>query len=283
MTALFRQFIYKKFGILPFETNVAGQVNHAEYHPYIKILFLKKDGHITIDFNKYTLQQDALFFINVNQWYELSTPNNACNGALLYYNRDFYCVEIHDKEVACDGILYNNVYEIPVVYLSKEESGLVEGILNEIVQEVKNDEPAMEEMLRILLKKLIIKATRIWKTEHDIASTETRQDIEFLRKFSQLVELHFKTQHTVADYAKMLSVSPKLLNKRITQYGNTAPNDLIKERIILEAKRLLAHTQLSVKEIGYSLGYDDPAYFVRLFTKQAGLSPVEFRKQYKPA
>lgn len=276
----FRQFVYKKFGIAPFDSPAANQVDQSVYDPYIKILFLKKGSHINIDFNKYKLQQDALFFINVNQWYQLSAAD-TCRGSLIYYNRDFYCVEIHDKEVSCDGILYNNVYEIPVVYLSKDESIGVQQILSEILDELENDEPAMEEMLRILLKKLIIIGTRIWKKEHDIKTTEASQDIEFLRKFSRLVELHFRKLHTVAEYANILSMSPKILHKHITKNGQASPNDLIKERIILEAKRLLAHTALSVKEIGYSLGYEDPAYFVRLFTKQAGTSPIEFRKQYK--
>jgi len=278
---LFKQFTYKKFGVLPFEASTAIEVNQPVYHPYIKILFLQKGSSITIDFNNYQLKEDALFFINVNQWYELAIQNNTCSGSLIYYNRDFYCVEIHDREVSCDGILYNNVYEIPVVYLSKKQLALVQQILHEIVEEIKNDEPSMEEMLRILLKELIIKATRIWKAKHAIDSTEAKQEIEFTRRFSQLVELHFRKHHAVADYAEMLSLSPKILHKRVTQYGYTAPNDLIKSRIILEAKRLLAHTGLSVKEIGYDLGYDDPAYFVRFFTKLAGVSPLEFRKQYK--
>ena len=278
---LFRQFTYKKFGILPFDVSAAAEVNQAVYHPYIKIIFLKKGNSITIDFNNYRLDGDALFFINVNQWYKLELQERTGSGSLIFYNRDFYCVEIHDREVSCDGILYNNIYEIPVVYLSKDQSNTVQEILKEIKAEIINDEPSVEEMLRILLKELIIRATRIWKTKHGIASEETKNEIEFTRKFSQLVELHFKSKHTVADYAVILSVSPKNLHKRITQNGNAAPNDLIKQRIILEAKRLLAHTSLSVKEIGYELGYDDPAYFVRLFIKQTGTSPVEFRKQYK--
>src|SRR5690242_4448026 len=99
---LFRQFVYKKFGVLPFEAPAAGLVDQEAYHPFIKILFLQKGSHITIDFNKYLLKEDALFFINVNQWYELTAPD-TCRGSLIYYNRDFYCVEIHDKEVSCDG------------------------------------------------------------------------------------------------------------------------------------------------------------------------------------
>jgi AraC-like DNA-binding protein len=278
--ALFHQFVYKKFGISPFDSPAGKPVDHKEYDPYIKTLFLKKGSQLTIDFSTYKLPQDALIFINVNQWYEIN-PQYASSGSLIYYNRDFYCVEIHDKEVSCNGILYNNVFEIPVVYLSKEQSGIAQQILDEIVQEAKNDEPAMEEMLRILLKKLIIMSTRIWKKSHVIVTADDRQDVEFLRNFSRLVELHFKSLHTVADYANLLSLSPKMLHKRITKNGTATPNELIKERIVLEAKRLLAHTALSVKEIGYTLGYEDPAYFVRLFTRQAATSPADFRKQYK--
>jgi AraC-like DNA-binding protein len=280
--SLFRQFTYKKFGILPFDVSAAAEVNQAVYHSYIKIIFLKEGSSITIDFNNYRLDGDALFFINVNQWYNLEIQERTGSGSLIYYNRDFYCVEIHDREVSCDGILYNNVYEIPVS-ICPMNNQTVQEILNEIKAEIRNDEPSMEEMLRILLKELIIKATRIWKAKHGIVTAETKHEIEFTRKFSQLVELHFRSKHTVAGYAAILSVSPKNLHKRITQNGKAAPNDLIKQRIILEAKRLLAHTGLSVKEIGYDLGYDDPAYFVRLFTKQTGASPVEFRKQYKTA
>jgi hypothetical protein len=210
---LFKQFTYKKFGILPFEVLTAGEINQSVFHPFIKILFLQKGSCITVDFNNYQLEEDALFFININQWYELIIQNNACSGSLIYYNRDFYCVEIHDREVSCDGILYNNIYEIPVVYLSKEQSALMQQILNEIVEEIKNDEPSMEEMLRILLKGLIIRATRIWKAKHSIASTEAKKEVEFTRKFSQLVELHYKNLHAVSDYAEMLSISPKLPHK----------------------------------------------------------------------
>src|SRR5689334_12362331 len=110
---LFRQFTYKQFGILPFNEADSAKANDAVYQPYIKMLFLKKGSHITIDFKTSKLTSDALIFINMNQWYQLPTKNNTASGALVYYNRDFYCVQVHDREVSCDGILYNNVYEIP--------------------------------------------------------------------------------------------------------------------------------------------------------------------------
>jgi len=276
---MLKQFSYKQFGIISFKNDetIADQITPLT--DFIKVLFLKAGGKIIIDFKQHRADTDTLFFINKSQVYKL-TDIDKSDGVLLYYNRDFYCVEIHDREVSCDGILYNNVYEIPTIPLGKTESGIIQTILDDIKYETDNEDVANEEMIRILLKQIIIKATRIWKTEHQIYETVKNQELEFLRKFSQLVELHFKNLHTVADYAKLLFVTPKNLNKKVTQFGNQSPNEIIKDRIILEAKRLLAHTTITIKEIGYSLGYEDDAYFTRLFTKQTGLSPQQFRKQY---
>lgn len=137
-----------------------------------------------------------------------------------------------------------------------------------------------EEMLRILLKLIILKSTRIWKREHRLAEDGQQADVQFLRKFSKLVEQHYRTLHKVADYADLLFVTPKNLSKKIGLVSKNTPNDIIKERIVLESKRLLAHTQLTVKEIAYSLNYEDDAYFIRFFTKNTGLSPISFRKQF---
>lgn len=273
----FRQFTFKKFGYLDFKNDYTAQLQRKDYAEFIQILFVKASGQAVIDFKEYNLQQDALFFINPGQFHKL---DDNCEGTMLYYNRDFYCVEMHDKEVACDGILFHNVYDIPVVMMDEQYSALMQASIKEIKNEIDASDSSVEEMLRILLKQIIIRSTRIWKQEHHVTTEEARQEVEFSRSFSQMVEWNYNKLHTVADYADMLNITPKALNKRITRYSNTTPNDIIKNRIILEAKRLLVHTQLSVKEIAYKLGYEDPSYFIRLFSKQAETSPQNFRMQY---
>jgi AraC-like DNA-binding protein len=278
--ARFRQFSFKQFGYFDFNQDLPVQLTQQDFGGFIKIVLLKAGATAVIDFKEYVLAQDALFFINAGQYHRFDDKGI---GTMLYYNRDFYCVEIHDKEVACDGILFHNVYEIPVISMTAEVSHELQMLIESIKAELDNEDSSMEEMLRIFLKLIIIKATRIWKKEHQVASDEARQEVEFMRSFSQLVEWHYKRYHTVAEYADLLHISPKALNKRLTRYTNSTPNDIIKERIILEAKRLLAHTQLSVKEIGYKLGYDDTSYFIRLFSKQAEVTPQAFRQQYQLA
>lgn len=96
------------------------------------------------------------------------------------------------------------------------------------------------------------------------------------------MEWHYRHHHAVADYAALLHLTPKALHKRLARAGHPGPNDVIKNRITLEAKRLLAHTQLLVKEIGYKLGYEDTSYFSRLFAQQTGTTPHLFRQRYQP-
>lgn len=274
---MIKEFSFKQFGTVEFSKKAIEETTLSLIANHIKILFIPKKATIQVDFQEFKMETDALLFINPNV---IVKPCETVDGQLIYFNRDFYCIEIHDQEVACDGILYNNVFEIPFIQLNDSQSKDIQNIIEEIKSEMNNEDTSTEEMLRILLKLIILKSTRIWKQQHQLAESTQHNDVQFLRKFSKLVEQHYKTHHTVADYAEILFVTPKNLSKKIGLISKSTPNDIIKDRIILESKRLLAHTKMTVKEIAYSLNYEDDAYFIRFFTKHTGISPVSFRKQF---
>lgn len=274
---MIKEFSYKTFGKLEFSKTSAYINALNKINEHIKVLFIPKNAIIQVDFQELAMKTDALLFINP---YVILKPCETIGGQLMHFNRDFYCVEIHDHEVACDGILYNNVFEIPFINLNEEQSAEIQKIIRDIQAELKNEDSGTEEMLRTLLKLIILKSTRIWKQQHQLADNVQQADVQFLRKFSKLVEQHFKTLHTVADYADLLCITPKNLSKKISLVSKETPNNIIKNRIILEGKRLLAHTKMNVKEIAYTLNYEDDAYFVRFFTKHTGISPTSFRKQF---
>ena len=136
-------------------------------------------------------------------------------------------------------------------------------------------------MIRTYLKQLLIKSTRLWKSQHlDSVLSQQNSDLEFFRHFIRMVEANFKEKHMVADYADLLMMAPKTLTHKFKRLDLPQPNEVIKSRIILEAKRLLIHTARSTKEIAYALGYNDPAYFSRLFCIKTGESPSGFRSKY---
>lgn len=272
---------HKKIGLEFITSTSLTQLNSDRYKSFIKILYLAENAALTIDYKKFTTATNSLFFINSNQHFQIHSIA-ADSGVMLFYNRDFYCVQIHDNEVSCDGLLFNNIFEVPIVEIPANIQPFIAATIESIIEEFNGDQSSREEMIRTYLKQIIIKATRLWKQQHaDQNELSTSYDAEFFRNFSRLVEVHFKEKHGLSDYADLLLVTPKTLNKKLSKLHIRNPNDIIKNRIILEAKRLLTFSAMSIKEIAYHLGYDDPAYFNRLFTNKVKATPASFRKQFQ--
>lgn len=274
---LYFELNYKKIG---FKIINEDNPNLEDVSSYIKVLILPKNYTIQIDFNKVVTKRPTLFFINANQSIQLEKIGKE-DGFALFYNRDFYCVQIHDAEVACDGLLFNNLFNIPTIELENEQANLFFQLFQNIKSEIAFPDSTGEELIRTYLKQMIILATRSWKKQHlsESLNHSHKLDQEFFREFSRLVEIHYREKHSVADYAQLLNLAPKSLNQKLKKLNVENPNELIKNRIVLEAKRLLKYTNLSVKEIGYELGYEDPAYFNRMFTQKSNCSPAVFRKE----
>ena len=104
-------------------------------------------------------------------------------------------------------------------------------------------------------------------------------DSELVQRFKELIELNFKAHWTVSQYAKALSISPTHLSRLTRAANGSSALRIIEARLMREARRNLAYTNLSISSIAYTLGFTDPAYFSRVFTRDAGISPKAFRAQ----
>ncbi|MGQ2983227.1 helix-turn-helix domain-containing protein [Flavobacterium sp.] len=270
----------KKIGLVAINGDSGGVLGTDSYSPYIKIVYLPGGYSLTVDFSSYRTTGPTLFFVSPNQVLNI-TGTGSAPGSMIFYNRDFYCIQIHDEEVACDGLLFNNIYNMPMTTLTPEEGSFIDYLYAQIGDEFIHRDSSHEEMIRTYLKQLFIRSVRLWKRQHlEQEAAGQSSDIESFRKFTQLVEAHYKEKHNVADYAALLSMAPKTITHRFKRLSLPQPNEVIKNRIVLEAKRLLAHTQMSSKEIAYELGYEDPAYFSRLFLLKAGETPSGFRAKF---
>ena len=283
-TAMMKQHIFdaglQKIGMVQVDRESLEIINSEAYKSYIKVLYLFKGSKVRVDFKVFDTGGPSLFFISPNQVMHIEELG-AGPGQLIFYNQDFYCIQIHDDEVACDGLLYSNIQNMPMTAIPKEESAFIDHLFYQIEGEFSLRDCSQEEMLRTYLKQIFIKSTRLWKMQH-LGGTIVGQnhDLEILRRFTQLVEANYKTRHSVADYADMLATAPKTLTQKFKRLKLPQPNEIIKNRIILEAKRLLVHSQKSAKEIAYDLGYEDPAYFSRLFFIKTGETPSGFKSKY---
>lgn len=273
---------HKKLGLISFDSSSLDLVNGETFRHYIKVLLIPAGYALTVDFTAYETQNPTLLFINTNQYLDIQSASDD-KAFLIHYNRDFYCIQIHDEEVACDGLLFNNIFENPTVDLQNDELHSISQLFAQIGDELHAQDRSSEEMIRTYLKQIIIRATRQWKKQNlqnetlDLVST----DQDFFRNFSRLVNIHYKEKHSVADYADLLNLAPKTLSNKFHKLNLENPNEMIKNRIVLEAKRLLLYSELTIKEIAYQLGYEDPAYFNRIFTQKSGKTPAVFRKEIK--
>ena len=252
-------------------------VNKPEQVDSYSIYWIKEGkGTYNIDFKSYSFNENVLFFLSPGQVFSVDSEKIK-EAYKITFVKDFYCIQTHDKEVACNGVLFNNVYETPFVKPCENDTKKLSFILESLIEEFKNTETAQYDMLQTYLKQFIIHSVRIQKEHHPI---KTDIETKLFKDFSTLVEQNYKTLHAVTDYANRLGLSPKSLTKNFQKVGAETPRDFIKNRIVLEAKRQLIYTDEAVKQIAYDLGFNDSAYFSRFFTKATTKSPLQFRKDY---
>ena len=134
------------------------------------------------------------------------------------------------------------------------------------------------QMLRMLLKRLIIKSTRLARQQH-FPDELDNSSTELIRQFNILVEQHFKEHHQVSSYAEMLHKSPKTLSNVFASAGHRSPLEVIHHRIAMEGKRQLLKTDKLAKEIAFDLGFRDQSHFSRFFKKETGISPSQYRRK----
>ncbi|PWN64602.1 helix-turn-helix domain-containing protein [Chryseobacterium oncorhynchi] len=270
---------YKRLGLEIFSEENLGNFNGNLFRSDIKVFFIPLGYELTVDFNRYKTKKPSLFFLTSQR---LNIEKGKEESMLLHYNRDFYCIQIHDKEVACDGLLFHNIFEIPFVELDPSEAIMIKGLFQNIKDELEWKDSSAEEMIRTYVKQIIIRATRKWKKQNLDNDTIKIQgsELDIFRDFSRHLEIHFRKKHHVSDYAELLHIAPKTLTHKFKSLNLESPNQFIINRILLEAKRLLFYTDKPVKEIAYDLGYEDPAYFNRLFTHKTGSTPANFKKNY---
>jgi AraC family transcriptional activator of pobA len=124
---------------------------------------------------------------------------------------------------------------------------------------------------------ILVTVLRLAQRAEDLGAQALGPQARLVARFRDEVERRFRSPASVADYAELLGVTPRQLRTACARVAEVSPIQLIRQRTALEARRLLTYSTLSIAEIGYSLGFDDRAYFSRFFTAEAGCSPRVFR------
>lgn len=265
------------FKFVPLEKKTGYDSSSPHRHNYYEIfLFEKGGGKHDLDFNTYEIKSNSIHFVSPGQVHQVKRALNT-HGAVILFSRDFYYLGAENKQLLFELPFLNNIGASPVLNLSKEQMKSIIPILSGIKNELDKAGSHHEDIIRSFLNILLMQGNQYYsqtypETHHSLTDSTYKQ-------FRLLLENNFRTMRKVKEFAKQLKISEKVLNEAVKKATGETASEHIFSRIILEAKRLLKHSQLSIKEIAYFLNFSDPAHFSKFFKTQGGLSAEDFRKQ----
>lgn len=237
-------------------------------------------GHHFIDFNQVELLPNCVYFFHkdvVQQFGE----NCALKGKAILFTDAFFAETSQDTKFLNTTLLFNSIVETSRVK-DPERINLFLTTYLLMEEELKNDKDISQKLiLKNLLQNFLLVAEREIKSTN--INTLNCIDLDYIVLFKNQLENDFAEQRSVSFYTHKIGLTEKRLNQATKKILGKTIKEVIDERIILEAKRLLINTSESVKEIGFLLGFKEPTYFIQYFKKHSGITPIEFREKYAKA
>lgn len=244
------------------------------FNKYFTIAWNSGESQIVVvDGTEYEFPSNTVLTLLFNQSFRFE---NSASIVAWQFNREFYCIIDHDSEVSCVGFLFSSTDHL-FIQLDKQAQQKLKLLSEVFTGEFETSDHIQNEVLLVLLKRLIIYVTTLAKSGYTPIKKLPDERFHTVRKFNLLVEANFKSEHSVSFYAGQLCKSPKTLSNVFAIFNQKTPSQIIQERITVEAKRLLCYTDKSVKHITFELGFEDVSHFSNFFKKNTGLSPSDFR------
>ncbi|HBL74989.1 MAG: hypothetical protein A2W90_06540 [Bacteroidetes bacterium GWF2_42_66] len=245
---------------------------------YYDITFvLEGEGTFVIDGQEFPVCQNQLYFTTPGQLREWKIETIP-RGLILIFEEEFLCNFFNDFQFVQNLSFFSAEIHSSNLFLSEEQGHYLEAIFLQIENEIS--EKKDKHMLRALLYQALAWLNSAYRSAYHSSEKGTASGRIF--QFRQLVEQHFRQQHSVHFYANGLCITSGHLNDLVRKQYAVSAKQYLQNRLIIEAKRLLLSTDYPVSEIAWQLNFQDSSYFIRLFHSQTGISPLAFRKKHNP-
>ena len=246
--------------------------------PFYQILVFDTSTKFEINLTQYVCSGSTILFLTPYQQFKWLDANKT-ELKLIQFHGDYYCIEYHKNMISCNGILFNNIYEKPFFNINKSYYDEIVNTIEKMDKEIQNEivSPFTDSIIKSYLQ-LILSISSKEKSKYLIDLKPNELPNKDLVYFQYLLEKHYKTERSIAFYAAEFSLSTDAFSKKVKKQFSKSPSQLINERVILEAKKLLHLTYKSIKEIAQELNFEDEFYFSRYFKKNVGVSPSSYRK-----
>ncbi len=246
---------------------------------YLCVVFTSGTGKHEIDFNSYNINTGSVFFLRPGQTHYWTFEDKP-EGYIFFHSQDFYEFYFANKKVTHFPFYYS-YKNPPHLQLNNKNLTTIQSRFKELYSEYSQKEKDIKDKIISLIDIIYIDLTRIYtnNTPNDIVITSSY--LHILRQLENAIDLFYKENKSAAFYANTLNITSKHLNRVTKTTINKTTTELITERVLLEAKRLIVHTNNTLSNIAELLGYEDYAYFSKVFKKNTEITPIQFKKKYQ--
>lgn len=247
------------------------------HHDFQIVWLTRASGEHIVDFVSYELEDNMIFLLGPGQVHQLL--DSSIFGFSITFTEEFYFSNRHDRESLYD---FTTSFDDSQAYAPIRVSHPAAANFSQLISLMRNElavqlEGSNSSVIKHYLNAFLLLVER--ERKHNVANSPALQPHDArIVKLRQLVEKHFRSEHKADFYAQHFALTSKRLNEITREVLGKTVTDMVHDRLVLEAKRQLAFSHRSVKEICYELGFEDPAYFSRFFRNHTASSPHEFRE-----
>ena len=242
-------------------------------HSFYEIIWIVDGAGVhAADFHEHAIEPQIVFLISPGQVHALRADRRL-SGYRLSFTADFFVLDGRAAGAAADLPFFRAGFPNPALALTGEEAARLETVAEDLLAEFTSRASWRREMLRARFQTLLLALGRVAERQQ----VSVPPLMSTVAQFQALVDQHFRRLHRVADYAGLLAVTPGHLNQLTRAATGHTASALIEARLVLEAKRLLAHSDAPAAEIAAELGFPDASYFGRFFRRHAAQPPGAFR------
>ena len=245
---------------------------HTFYH---LVLFTKGGGKHSIDFKTFDVTPNQVYFMIPGQVHSWNFEGEV-DGYVIHFSLPFFQSFLLKNEYLDQFPFFSGIIDDAVIHIPKPLQQTITGLFEEIIIESEDPGRMGVDLIRALMLQAFILISRI--NSDDKEKQLPPYNYTLLKTFQKLIEKNYSTLKLPRDYAELMYITPNHLNAICNDILGQSAGEVIRNRVLLEAKRLLINLNLTIAEIGYQLNFNDNSYFTRFFKKYAGITPEEFRK-----
>lgn len=266
------------FQVEVFDANRHFAVKYPHRHDFFEVLYLARgSGFHVIDGNKYEIQPPCVFFMSPGQAHKIEFSHDI-EGFIFIFTPEFYLIDYNNPNRLIEFPFFFTIRQDNPPLLLENDSDVVflENLFKKGVAELAKGEKYSVNLMHSILDIILNTCASLYKTDENLLSGKGHL---LVKKFFQLVEENYEKNLSVAQYADRMAITPNHLTQTITQLTGKTSSQIVKAKQILEIKRLLVHTNLSITEIATRLNFPDQSYFAKFFKRETGLSPLQYRSK----